>query len=158
MVYCSFFLVIFIKIFSNINILKSINIFLVNNNIMRFIIKIQRNRVFNLPSKIKKYIKSKELNRILWILEYNNNSISINFIKNVETPQDNISEDTVKLTRNVNNYSLIKIPNIIYNYLNCKTFDYIVLEVKNNTIHIYRQERIELSEISGLIKESGGES
>jgi hypothetical protein len=125
---------------------------------MKYMIKIQRNRSFHLPAKIKRYIKSKGLNRILWILNYNNDSIRITFLKNVETPHDNISEEIVKLKRNVYNYSMIKIPNIIYNHLNCQTFDYIVLEVKEKTIYLYRQERIEISEISGLIKEPGEEN
>ncbi len=121
---------------------------------MKYTINIQKNRSFHLPSKIKNNIKSEGLDKVEWILDYNNNTVQINFLKDVETPRDKISEDIRKLYRNVYTYSMIKIPSIIYNHLNCKTLDYIILDVKDNHILVNTQKRRELSEISALIKES----
>ena len=83
-----------------------------------------------------------------------NDEVMCDFLKDVETPRDKISEDIRKLYRNVYTYSMIKIPSIIYNHLNCKTLDYIILDVKDNHILVNTQKRRELSEISALIKES----
>lgn len=124
---------------------------------MKYIIKIQRNKSFHLPAPIKNHIKTEELDKVLWILNYNNSSVKLFFIKNVETPKDDLSEDILKLYRNIYTYSMIKIPKIVFNYLNCQIFDYIVLNVKKDSIFINTQKRFEISEISGLIKESGSE-
>ena len=124
---------------------------------MKYTVKIQRNKSFHLPATIKDYIKPKKLNRVLWILNYNNSTVEINFLKDVETPKDEISDDITKLYRNIYSYSLIKIPKIVYEYLNCQIFDYVVINVKEDAIFINTQKRFEISEISGLIKESGGE-
>ena len=92
-----------------------------------------------------------------WILNYNNYTVQINFLNYVKTPEDKLYGDIQKVYRNIYTKSMIKIPNMIYNYFNCQTFDYIILDVKDELILVSSQKRIELSEISGLIKDSGSE-
>ncbi|MBE6488348.1 MAG: hypothetical protein E7Z86_06510 [Methanosphaera stadtmanae] len=124
---------------------------------MKYTIKIQKNRLFHLPLKIKNNIKSEGLNKVEWILNYNNNTVQMNFLKDMGTHQDDILGDIRKLYRNIYTQSMIKIPNMIYDYLNCQTLDYIILDVKDNYILVNTQKRIELSDISALIKKSRGE-
>ena len=124
---------------------------------MKYTIKIQKNRLFHLPLKIKNNIKSEGLNKVEWILNYNNNTVQMNFLKDMGTHQDDILGDIRKLYRNIYTQSMIKIPNMIYDYLNCQTLDYIILDVKDNHILVNTQKRIELSDISALIKKSRGE-
>ncbi|MBE6493729.1 MAG: hypothetical protein E7Z84_03860 [Methanosphaera stadtmanae] len=124
---------------------------------MKYIIKIQRNRSIHLPLKIKNHLKSEGLDKVEWILNYNNYTVQINFLNYVKTPEDKLYGDIQKVYRNIYTKSMIKIPNMIYNYFNCQTFDYIILDVKDELILVSSQKRIELSEISGLIKDSGSE-
>ena len=81
----------------------------------------------------------------------------MNFLKDMGTHEDDILGDIRKLYRNIYTQSMIKIPNMIYDYLNCQTLDYIILDVKDNYILVNTQKRIELSDISALIKKSRGE-
>ena len=119
---------------------------------MKYTIKIQTNRSIHLPLKIRNKIKTEELNKVEWTLNHNNNTIQIKFIKENQTPPDNIIGTIQKIYRNIYTQSTIKVPNIIYNHLNCKTLDYIILEIKDNHIHVNTQKRTELAEISALIK------
>ncbi|WP_323737604.1 hypothetical protein PXD04_11205 (plasmid) [Methanosphaera sp. ISO3-F5] len=119
---------------------------------MKYTIKIQKNRSIHLPLKIRNKIKTEELNKVEWTLSHNNNTIQIKFIKETKTPPDKISGNTQKIYRNIYTQSTIKVPNIIYNHLNCKTLDYIILEIKDKHIHVNTQKRTQLAEISALIK------
>ena len=119
---------------------------------MKYTIKIQTNRSIHLPLKIRNKIKTEELNKVEWTLNHNNNTIQIKFIKENQTPPDKIIGNIQKIYRNIYTQSTIKVPNIIYNHLNCKTLDYIILEIKDNHIHVNTQKRTELAEISALIK------
>ncbi|MBR0471927.1 MAG: hypothetical protein IJI98_04435 [Methanosphaera sp.] len=119
---------------------------------MKYTIKIQTNRSIHLPLKIRNKIKTEELNKVEWTLNHNNNTIQIKFIKENKTPPDKIIGNIQKIYRNIYTQSTIKVPNKIYNHLNCKTLDYIILEIKDNHIHVNTQKRTELAEISALIK------
>lgn len=120
---------------------------------MKYKIKIQSNRSFNLPRVIKDEIKSKGFDKAEWIIDNNNKIVKLNFLKDIETPLDKTEDDIMKFYRNIYRFSMIKIPNIIYNYLNCEIFDNIILDIDENDVVVTSSKKERISELSALIKE-----
>lgn len=124
---------------------------------MEIKLKIQKTKSIHFPKNLKDTFKINKFNKIKWIIHKNKNKIQIEFIQTNNNHEDKETSEKIILYRNIYSSSSIIIPKIVFQKLNCKIYDYIILTIIEEEILVKTSEKIRINELSGIINMNEGD-